>query len=203
VLTFNGIEIEDARGLVTPDPYGGDISRRAGSALASGLRGVRKEVLGQDVHDTGMPDYFPRVTTDAMLHTPAGNFVRVLSGHYNGPRTETAYQKFQVAPVAELADDWAGPTIWGADFNVRSGGANGRYERTLLDAAGLDDSFIDVGVRPGSTERGTDIDRIYHSSQFDVESVDVARFAPGEPEASDHFPVTAELRLRPSGEGAG
>lgn len=203
VLTFNGIEVADARGIITADPYGADVLRRGGAAIASGVRGFRNEVLGHQVQDKGQPDYFPRVTTDAMLVTPAGNHVRVMSGHYNGPRTDTDYQQIQVEPVAELVDDWDGPTIWGADFNVRSGGPNGTHERELLAAQGLTDTFVEAGVKPGNAARAGDIDRIYGSDHFEVDAVRVPTFPDGEPDPSDHRPVVADLHLRAGGGGGG
>jgi hypothetical protein len=209
LLAFNGVKIADARGIISEDPYGDGVVRRTHTAITGGIRGVRETQLHQDLPPaSGMPDYFPRVTTDAMLETPAGNHVRVLGGHYNGPSDETDYQGAQVKPVAELADDWAGPTIWGADWNVRSGSAHGDSERAIMAAAGLHDSFDDVGIKPNDPKRHSfgdtprvSIDRIYVSKQVGVDGVHVSPYPAGEPAASDHHPVVADLHLRP-GQGA-
>jgi endonuclease/exonuclease/phosphatase family metal-dependent hydrolase len=151
---------------------------------------------------TGLPDYFPRVTTDAMLETPAGNHVRVMGGHYNGPTAETDYQSAQVRPVAQLADDWVGPTIWGADWNVKSDSPAGASEHSIMSGVGLTDAFDAVGIKAddaarksfGDTPR-TRIDRIYVSKQVDVRGIHVAPYPAGEPGASDHHPLIADLHL--------
>lgn len=203
VLTFNGIQIADARGIVNEDPFGNGVARRLRSGAGGAVRGIRQELSGTKKEDAGLPDYFPRVTSDVMLVTPAGNHVRVMSGHYNGPRGDFDYQPHQVEPVAALVDDWEGPTIWGGDFNARSASPGGRRERELLGAVGLTDAFVAAGIEPGDLARASfgtvprpDLDRIYGTDHFRVRGVQVAPFPRDEPAPSDHHPVTAELQLR-------
>jgi endonuclease/exonuclease/phosphatase family metal-dependent hydrolase len=147
-----------------------------------------------------------RNTLDTMVSTPAGNDVRVLSGHYEWPVEGVDHQARQVGAVAGALDAWDGPVIWGADFNVESGSAVGREEHRIMGEAGLADSFdaapadgrVPLDQRdthPGRTN-GSGIDRIYSSTDGTrVLETHVGREAG---DASDHSPVITELELQPA-----
>lgn len=204
VLTFNGVEVADARAAMHADAEGMGVVRRASAAVDGIVRGVRVGLLGQTHAEHEVPPFLPRVTTDAMLVTPAGNHVRVLSGHYTGPNPGVDNQGRQVGDVARLAAAWHGPTLLGADFNVSSGTAAGDRERALLAPAGLEDAFLAVGIPPGDERRrsfgaspATDLDRIYASGHFGVDAVWAVARPGNEPAPSDHLPIVADLRLRP------
>lgn len=212
VMTFHGTKVADARGIVAADPLGSGVGRRIGLGFSMVRDLVRGTVLGVDEeqikrdNDTSGPTYYPRVTTDAMLVTPKGNHVRVMAGHYNGPDERVDYQPHQVGPVARMVGEWKGPTIWGADWNVASDTQEGRLERELTGEAGMQDAFLgsDPGLGAGDWRRNSggasldrDLDRIYHSSHFTVNSVDVVHEPDPKTMASDHRPVVAELTLQP------
>lgn len=203
MLTFNGVEVADARGIVSTDPRGDGVLRRL-DGLVSGARKLWAKEVTRGEAPTGLtPDYMPRVTTDAMLVTPAGNQVRVLSGHYSWELPGIPSQENQIVPLAGMVDAWSGPTIWGADWNQRDDRPTGARERELLGAADLSDTFSDMGIEPGDPRRRTAggsvpheaIDRIYRSSEFTTRDVRVAPYADGEPDTSDHHAVVADLRL--------
>lgn len=133
--------------------------------------------------------------------------MRVLSGHYEWPGP-IDHQARQVGAVAGALDAWNGPTIWGADFNVRTNGASGDRERAIMDAAGLTDTFGDTPAReqvsmthlstnPDEAETaGGGIDRIYVSDHAKVTSA--ARVVREAGNASDHLPVVTEVELQPT-----
>ncbi len=205
VLTFNGFEVEDARNIVHADPRGGGFPVRTKAWLRD-ARAAIGHVLGQDWQ--GGRGYEVRNTIDALVRTPAGNAVRVLSGHYEWPTDEVDHQRRQVADVAGALDAWDGATIWGADFNVQRTSDYGEREQRIMGRAGLRDAFeaaddehrVPVPQRVTSPEYtvhpGGGIDRIYASDHARVLDARVVRSAG---DASDHLPVVAELELRPDG----
>ncbi|MCW2923254.1 MAG: putative secreted protein [Thermoleophilia bacterium] len=206
ILTFGGTRIADARGLVHDDPYGDGVLRRLETGVTGDIRAIHNALVDPDVPDGGMPDYFPRVTSDAMLVTPAGNHVRVLAGHYNGPHDGTDYEGAQVDPTAATIGAWDGPTVWGADWNVSSGSSAWKHEASTLGAHGLTDSFDLAGIGPDDHARDSfgdvprsPIDRIYASEQFTASGTHVAPYPEGEPGASDHHPVVTDLHLHRTG----
>jgi len=196
VMTFNGFEVENARDVIHPDPRGGSMPVR----LAAWWRDTREflgDRIGQDWASSEV-DYQVRNTIDTMVRTPAGTSVRVLSGHYEGPNQQYDHQELQIRTLAQALDAWQGATIWGADFNVSSAGANGAKERAIMADAGLFDSFADVGYAPDDPRRftsseGTPIDRIYHSRQFSASGTHTVRAD----WASDHEAVVTDLVLHP------
>ncbi|MCW2927220.1 MAG: metal-dependent hydrolase [Thermoleophilia bacterium] len=204
VMTFNGFSVEDARNVVHPDPRGGGIGMRSRSLLNMGA-GLVDHVFGTH-HAKPLVDYQIRNTVDAMVRTPGGTSLRVLSGHYEWPNAKFDHQELEVGALARGLDAWRGPTIWGADFNVRSDSSDGADERRMMAGSGLRDTLRDateadrVSMPGGSdnpaeaaTARGG-IDRIYASDHLRVTS---ARTVTEAGEASDHLPVVAELELAP------
>jgi len=209
IMTFHGFKVDNARNLISPDEFGSDPVRRIRGFFLDARKAFHQAVLKRPIDDDSvnvLPSYFPRSTIDGVVRTPQGSHVRVLGGHYSGPTRQADYQSSQIAPLALRLQDWQGPTIIGADFNVWSGGAAGRFERQLLGLSGLKDAFLGVGVQPGDERRrssrpGTraDIDRVYASPHFHVNNVRVVQ---EDKLASDHRPVVAELTLKPASPAA-
>lgn len=203
VLTFNGVEVADARGLRSPDPRGDGLLRRAAGAVDTFAGWITEAATGTERSPLGMPEYRPRTTSDVLVTTPAGAAVRVLSGHFSWPADGIDHPRRQVDPIAGLLDGWQGPTIIGADFNVRSGTPHGDREAAVLGQAGLVDAFTAAGLPATAPERGSfgtgpggpPIDRVYGSRQLAVERARVMPFAPDEPAASDHRPIVVDYRL--------
>lgn len=205
VMTFNGFKIADARNIVHPDPRGGGFDVRS-AAFFRDAKVVAGTVLGRDW--TEGVQYQVRNTIDAIVTTPEGTDVRVLSGHYEWPGP-VDHQGRQVGAVAGALDAWKGPTIWGADFNVRAHSVSGSREKQLMADAGLRDTFGSTDVReqvsmtglalnPTEAESaGGGIDRIYASDHATVTSP--ARVVREAGDASDHMPVVTEVELRPEG----
>jgi endonuclease/exonuclease/phosphatase family metal-dependent hydrolase len=204
VLTFNGIQVADARGIRSPDHAGEGTLRRISGAIDTAANAAAT-LVGREWHPTGSPPYRPRTVTDVLVTTPAGNAVRVLSGHWSWPEGGVDHPRRQVDPLAGLLGAWEGPTILGGDFNVRSGTPGGDAEARVLAREGrLVDAFTARGIPTDAPERGSfgvgpggpRIDRIYGSSHLDVRDVHVSSFPAGEPVASDHRPVIVDYRLR-------
>jgi endonuclease/exonuclease/phosphatase family metal-dependent hydrolase len=206
VLTFNGATITDARNIIHPDSRGGGLRMRASSFLRD-AKAAAGSVLGTDWGREGSRNHV-RNTVEALVRTPAGNSVRVLTGHYEGPDRANDHQARQVAPLAGALDGWDGPTIWGADFNVRTNSDFYRSEQRILGQAGMRDAFealahvdpVPIAERSTSPQRPLDkrggIDRIYVSEGVDVDAARVMREAG---DASDHLPVVADVVLQSSG----
>ncbi len=188
ILTFSGITISDARGLRIPDAFGDSTARRFRSAAAmwsgivSGWLGRRGRMFASST------EYQPRAATDALICTPTGNRIRVLSGHFSSPHDGVDEPARQVAPILETVPTWAGPTIVGADFNVRDGSAEFDREHEMCTDVGLSEAT--AGAPPNS-------DRIYASAHFDAIRPQKLPPLDGEPPASDHSPVVVDLTLRP------
>jgi endonuclease/exonuclease/phosphatase family metal-dependent hydrolase len=204
VMTFNGFTISDARNVVHADERGGGFGIRSTAWLRDAKVAVGT-VLGRSWD--GGTRYQVRNTIEAMIRTPEGTDLRVLNGHYEGPEPDGVdHQGRQVAPLAGALDAWDGPTIWGGDFNVQSLSAEGDRERAIMADAGLVDAYdgVDPSRRVPHADRVTDparpwhpgggIDRIYTSSHASVLDAHVVREAG---DASDHFPVVADLELVP------
>lgn len=209
VLSFHGIEVADARGIVSTDPVGDGIGRRIDGLVSGGRKLWSERVTHGDAPKGLTPDYMPRVTTDAMLVTPAGNQVRVLSGHYSWQMPGIDSQGNQITPLAGIVAAWDGPTVWGADWNQNGSGRDGERERALLAPADMTDTFSDMGIAPddprrrsaGSVKPHAGIDRIYRSDEFTTRSTRVVPYAPGAPDPSDHHAVVADLHLDAGGLG--
>lgn len=201
VMTFGGARIQDARALVEPDPYGSGPWRQLRPVVE-----IIGEKLGLDVRAGGrhMDEYRPRATADTMVRTAAGNDVRVLSGHYSWNTKNTDYQQVQIRPLTGVLAAWDGPTILGADFNVRSETRSGARERAWFAEAGMHDSMLDAGLRPNDPARSTfgkaeglRIDRIYVSDDLRVRQAGVVRTGTDGPMPSDHHPVVTTVQLGP------
>ncbi|MGU3294772.1 endonuclease/exonuclease/phosphatase family protein [Williamsia sp. M5A3_1d] len=184
ILTLGGITVGDARGLRIGDPFGDGTFRRLRWSITmwlGALTGGRFRPFGP------VPEYQPRGACEAMIRTPAGNEIRVVSGHFSSPHDGVDEPARQVAPVAEILGRWRGPTIVGADFNVRDGSPEFAAEHERFDAAGL------IEATAGAPANS---DRIYASAHFAATDARKHDTPPGESPASDHAPVTVDLHLR-------
>lgn len=187
VLTFNGAVITDARGLRIGDALGDSAVRRlratidAWSGVVTAKLGRRRLPFG------GAIEYQPRIATDVMVRTAAGNSVRVLSGHFSPPHHQIDEPRRQVDPVVSTIGSWDGPTILGADFNVRDGSPEFVREHDVCAAAGLREAT--AGAPPNS-------DRVYASAHFTAENPRKLVTPKGGLPASDHAPVVVDLKLQ-------
>jgi endonuclease/exonuclease/phosphatase family metal-dependent hydrolase len=205
VMTFHGNRVDNARNIIHEDPYGSGVIRRVKGFAVDARKFWYNFVLHKPTPPNDWtPSYVPRNTIDTIVHTRAGNDVRVLAGHYSGPNSRTDYQAESTIPLALRLDAWHGPTILGGDFNVRS--TTEPYyqrERDALKAAGLLDTFSTEGIKADDDRRrstindGAPIDRIYVSDQFTSSDTHVVR-GEDDPPASDHHPVVTTLELAPS-----
>ncbi len=205
VMTFNGFKVSDARNIVHADPRGGGFDVRSAAFLRD-AKTFAGTLAGRDWSEGER--YQVRNTIDAIVTTPGGTDVRVLSGHYEWPGP-IDHQARQVGTIAGALDAWKGPTIWGADFNVRTNSAWGERERRLMTDAGLTDTFGDTPPHAQvsmtsqadnpdeAAKAGGGIDRIYVSDHARVTSS--ARVMGEAGAASDHLPVVTEVELQPSG----
>ena len=193
ILTFNGFDITDARGLRIGDAMGDSALRRfrAASDAYSGM--VSGKVHRSWVPFGGVIEYQPRVATDALVRTRAGCEIRVLSGHFSPPHHGIDEQRRQVDPIAATADTWPGPTIMGADFNVRDGSPEFHREHQV---------FESVGLLEATAGAPANSDRIYASAHFVRTDARKVLPSPGEVQASDHAPVVVDLLLRVDQSGA-
>lgn len=188
VLTFNGTTVADARGIVAADPHGDGSVRRM---LAS---------IGR------APDHHPRSTTEALVTTPGGTNIRVMSAHDNWQMGDIDPTDREVAPVAAAIGEWSGPTIYGGDFNVEGASASAAKEARFLGDVGLRDAFTERGIPLGDARRATfgsgtpseELDRIYASRHFEAHDARVVDFPADEPEPSDHRAVVVDYRLAPA-----
>ncbi len=198
VLTFNGFKVDSARNIVHLAPGEAGFGNRVGNVVDDAVNGFRRLVLRQKERKTALK-YDPRNTIDTMVVSPAGRLIRVLGAHYSWAQPGRDPQKSQVDQVAANLAAWKGPTLIGADFNVRSSTKLGERERRVFSIAGLQDAFTAVGILPGDARRDStpklgveDIDRIYVSNHFRVASTQVLR---QESPTSDHYGVVSELIL--------
>ena len=207
VLTFNDTTIADARGILSPDRIGDGMGRRIAGALDTGIGWATEALTGTARSPFGTTPYRPRETTDVLVTTPGGTDVRVLAGHFSWPEDGVDYPRLQVDPIAGLLGAWNGPTVLGADFNVRSNSASGAIEATVFGRDGMTDAFTARGFDPGDPARssfgtipghGAKIDRIYGSRQLDAQDARVVQFEPGSEAPSDHRPVVVDYLLRRS-----
>ena len=186
VMTFHGGTITDARGLRIGDALGDDFGRRF-RATADAWAGVASNKLGRPwLPFGGTKEYQPRVATDVMVRTVAGNHIRVMSGHFSPPQHGIDEPKRQIEPVVATVATWPGPTIFGADFNTRDGSAEFVREHAVFAAAGLTEST--AGAPPNS-------DRVYASAHFSAANPRKLLVPDGAVRASDHYPVVVELTL--------
>lgn len=206
VMTFNGFTISDARNIVHQDPRGGGLATRTRSMINQ-IKGVSDHLFDTNLVKRD-DDYQVRNTIEAMVRTPGGSDVRVLSGHYEWPNARFDHQELEVGALSRAVAAWHGPTIWGADFNINHNSGTGRNEVALMAAAGLHDTLegasnverLSLTNQLGITDpndpaaRGGGIDRIYASSHARVLDSHVVRSAG---DSSDHLPVVSELELVP------
>jgi endonuclease/exonuclease/phosphatase family metal-dependent hydrolase len=190
-LTFNGTVITDTRGLRIGDAVGEDVARRFCATADAWARVLAARVGRQWQPFGGVVEYQPRVATDAMVRTAAGNHVRVLSGHFSPPQHGVDEPRRQVDPVVATIQTWGGPTIVAADFNVRDGTPEFRREHEVFEAVGLYEATSGAPVNS---------DRVYASAHFASAVARKLATPAGEAPASDHVPVIVELTLR-SGPG--
>ncbi|MCB0878938.1 MAG: endonuclease/exonuclease/phosphatase family protein [Thermoleophilia bacterium] len=204
VLTFNGTTIDDARALLSPDPQGDGAVRRGVAIVDTVYAAVESAVRGHGSRPLGTTQYRPRSTSDVLVRTPAGTSVRVLAGHFGWAEGGIDIPRRQVDPTAALLGAWDGPTMLGADFNVRSGTRNGDLEATAFAAAGMHDAFTQLGYATDDPRRGSfgsgrtggaPIDRVYASRQLQARDIHVATYPDGEPAASDHRPVVVDYTI--------
>ena len=206
VFTFNGHKIDDARNLRIDDANGEGVKRRIG-----GVYGMWRELRqNPETERKDLTGYHPRNAIDALVVTPQGQKVRVVSTHLSGVGAysggnRTNSQRDQLDPLAAALGQWDGPTVLAGDFNVGASTDEGDREREVLGAAGLVDVADTLGLPHDSRERislpdrndpttGKRLDRIYASRGLDVRRMHVA-----ESTASDHRPVVADIVL-PSAE---
>lgn len=200
VMTFHNVSVTNARNLVHEDRVGNSAIRRmrgAGTDARKLVDGIRRKP--HDDAADAVPSVEVRDTLDTMIHTPGGNDVRLLTGHYGGRSAGFDVAATSLFPLAAAIGAWSGATILGGDFNVLSSTADGLRERTVLGAVGLRDAFQAVGVAPGDPQRAStqppethDIDRIYTSQQIAVRNIAVSQTSGS---ASDHVPVVADIVL--------
>ena len=186
VMTFNGATITDARGLRIGDALGDNSGRRF-RATADAWAAL----LGTKVGRTwlpfgGMKEYQPRVATDAMVRTVGGNSIRVLSGHFSPPQHGIDEPKRQVDPVVATIGTWPGPTIFGADFNIRDGSPEFAREHEV---------FASVGMAESTAGAPSNSDRVYASAHFSAADPRKLVQPEGSVRASDHYPVVVDLAL--------
>ncbi|MBA4021136.1 MAG: hypothetical protein C0482_02110 [Gordonia sp.] len=187
ILTFNGNLITDARSLRIGDALGDDSARRL-RATVDAWAGVVTSKLGDSkLPFGGVIEYQPRVATDVMIRTAGHNSIRVLSGHFSPPHHGIDEPRRQVDPIVATLETWMGPTIFGADFNVRDGSAEFAREHEVFAAAGFAEAT--AGAPPNS-------DRVYVSEHFVAENPQKLDTPKGAVPASDHSPVVVDLALR-------
>ena len=186
ILTFSGFDITDARGLRVGDAMGDSALRRFRAASDAYAGMVSGRVHRSWVPFGGVIEYQPRVATDALVRTPSGREIRVLSGHFSPPHHGIEEQRRQVDPIAATAHTWSGPTIMGADFNVRDGSPEFRREHQV---------FASVGLLEATAGAPANSDRIYVSAHFGRTDARKVLPSPGEVQASDHAPVVVDLLL--------
>ncbi|MCB0878849.1 MAG: hypothetical protein KDC46_07700 [Thermoleophilia bacterium] len=198
VLAFGDTTLQDARGLHMPDPEGAGVLRRLHN-----LAGM-VEHLGIHVPDSWKVGYFPRTAGDLVVTTPGGTDVRLVDVHLSGMGAGSGggpdSQERQLVPIAGTLGAWQGATILAGDFNVNGGSDAHAFERGVLGAGGLHDSFDDVGIEPGdpsvrsfsSSSPKRNIDRVYlsdHVRAAGARVLDDDTAARG----SDHLPVVADV----------
>ena len=188
VMTFNGFNVGDARNLIHADPDGSGVARRVRGLITDARKSVAAW-LGKPEPAGMAASYSPRNTLDTLVTTPGGSVVRVLSGHYQGPREDYDSQADQLAPVAAQLATWAGPTIWGGDFNVSFNKPAYQQQKKIMGSAGLTDAYAGAGI-----------DRVWVSPHFQATSA----YAVQEKDpASDHPAVVTKLTVRPASAPAG
>lgn len=186
ILTFNGFDITDARGLRIGDAMGDSALRRFRAAFDAYSGMVSGKFHRSWVPFGGVIEYQPRVATDALVRTRARCEIRVVSGHFSPPHHGIDEQRRQVDPIAATADTWSGPTIMGADFNVRDGSPEFQREHQV---------FASVGLLDATAGAPANSDRIYASAHLGRADVRKVLPSPGEVQASDHAPVVVDLLL--------
>jgi endonuclease/exonuclease/phosphatase family metal-dependent hydrolase len=187
ILTFNGAVITDARGLRIGDALGDDAARRLRATTDAWARVVTATLGGRQwLPFGGVVEYQPRVGTDTMVRTAAGNHIRVLSGHFSPPQHGIDEPRRQVDPIVATVGTWSGPTIFAADFNVRDGSPAFHREHEIFAATGMHEATAGA---PASS------DRVYVSAHFAASNPRKITTPPGEAPASDHMPVVVDVAL--------
>ncbi|WP_018177463.1 endonuclease/exonuclease/phosphatase family protein [Jongsikchunia kroppenstedtii] len=195
ILTFHGITIVDSRGLRIPDPFGNNTTRRF-RAIADNYAATASNLLKRkrQWHPFRQPpEYQPRGAADTLVRLPDGTEIRVISGHFSSPRPGADEQRRQIDAIAETVGSWDGPTILGADFNVRDGSPEFAREHEVFAAVGLQEST--AGAPPNS-------DRVYASRHFTAANPQKLVAPEGVAPASDHSPVLVELTMSSSSANA-
>lgn len=187
ILTFNGTLITDARSLRIGDALGDDSARRIRATIDAWAGVITPKLGGRKLPFGGVIEYQPRVATDVMIRTAGHNSIRVLSGHFSPPHHGIDEPRRQVDPIVATLETWMGPTIFGADFNVRDGSPEFAREHEVFAAAGLTEAT--AGAPPNS-------DRVYASAHFSAEGPRKLDTPKDAVPASDHSPVVVELALR-------
>lgn len=134
-----------------------------------------------------------RGVVDAMVVTPSGDPIRVMSAHLS---FDKAYANELEALSKELAVSTYTPTILGGDFNQTTDEPLGKKENAAFGSLGLFDALlangrIDRNTTTFPSRKGADIDRIYGSHMRPVD----ANVVTSADNVSDHRPVTAEFEL--------
>jgi Metal-dependent hydrolase len=150
---------------------------------------------------------YPRVLAGAQFtHRPTGLTLSVYNTHFDhlGSRARLRSAQRVREQVDSVPDGQ--PTVVAGDFNAEPDTAayehlvNGEYDRQLVDArtvaetaAGPETTFTDfLALRPDR-----EVDHVFLTSEFDVESYTVDATRAGEQFPSDHLPVVAKLRYSP------
>lgn len=140
----------------------------------------------------------PRLVIVGRVRLPSGQHVWFANTHlsaYEGREARLA----QIDRIEEVLAELDGPVILVGDFNAEPG--TPEMERLLADGfAGrrLRDAALEVGAEQGTfPSRGATrrIDFVLVSEEFEVLS---ARVPEASEKLSDHLPVIAELRIRPT-----
>lgn len=191
ILTFHDITVVDSRGLRIPDPFGNNTKRRfcaiADTYAATASNLLQRKEQWHPFHQP--PEFQPRGAADVLVRLIDGTQIRVISGHFSSPRTGTDEQRRQIDAVAATLASWDGPTILGADFNIRDGSPEFAREHQVFAAAGLAEAT--AGAPPNS-------DRVYASAHFTASGAQKIDAAEGAAPASDHSPVLVALTLSSS-----
>lgn len=192
VLTFNGFSVKTAQNIHSPDPYGNGIVRRIAAMI-----GQVGRFTGINERPGGMFSHFsPRNSVDALVRTPEGREVRVVSSHLAGTFLKDGVA-MQVQPIVDALEGWHGPTLVGGDFNAGDASKAGKLQAQMLAQVGLADTFTSAGIALGDPLRSSvpgyasGIDRIHASGDFAVQDIHVITGT----RVSDHDPVVTNLVL--------
>lgn len=144
-----------------------------------------------------------RICTWAQFTTPAGRPVYVYNVHLDHQSQPSREKAAALLRARIAARDPKAPVIVTGDFNA---GEKNAAVAALLEGGELRDTFrvaqptaSPVGTFTGfkyGQVSGEKIDYVFASSEWEVVGADIVRTSRDEKYPSDHFPVTATLRLR-------